>query len=124
MYYREAGQFKTTYAADSRIFTIRQDRIGMLLLGIVALVLVPLSTESGEGLEERVGESALVERHAELADGMLRARVLHGEHDHGGRQNGILAVVAHEIAHVRRRHVAEGMLRELGVGAVRRADQR
>ena len=42
MYYREAGQFKTTYAADSRIFTIRQDRIGMLLLGIVALVLVPL----------------------------------------------------------------------------------
>ena len=42
MYYREAGQFKTTYADDSRIFTIRQDRIGMLLLGIVALVLVPL----------------------------------------------------------------------------------
>jgi branched-chain amino acid transport system permease protein len=42
MYYREAGQFKTTYAADSRIFTIRQDRTGMLLLGIVALVLVPL----------------------------------------------------------------------------------
>ena len=42
MYYREAGQFKTTYADDSRIFTIRQDRIGMLALGIVALVLVPL----------------------------------------------------------------------------------
>ena len=32
MYYREAGQFKTTYAADSRIFTIRQDRTGMLAL--------------------------------------------------------------------------------------------
>jgi branched-chain amino acid transport system permease protein len=42
MYYREAGQFKTTYAADSRIFTIRQDRTGMLLLGLVAFVLVPL----------------------------------------------------------------------------------
>ena len=42
MYYREAGQFKTTYAADSRIFTIRQDRTGMLLLALVALVLVPL----------------------------------------------------------------------------------
>nr|WP_314624321.1 branched-chain amino acid ABC transporter permease [uncultured Noviherbaspirillum sp.] len=42
MYYREAGQFKTTYAADSRIFTIAQDRAGMLLLAIVALVLVPL----------------------------------------------------------------------------------
>ena len=32
MYYREAGQFKTTYAADSRIFPILQDRAGMLLL--------------------------------------------------------------------------------------------
>ena len=41
MYYREAGQFKTTYAADSRIFPIRQDRIGMLLLCAVAFVLVP-----------------------------------------------------------------------------------
>ena len=42
MYYREAGQFKTTYAADSRIFPIRQDRTGMLLLCLVAFVLVPL----------------------------------------------------------------------------------
>jgi branched-chain amino acid transport system permease protein len=41
MYYREAGQFKTTYAADSRIFPIRQDRTGMLLLCLVAFVLVP-----------------------------------------------------------------------------------
>ena len=43
MYYREAGQFKTSYAADSRIFTIRQDRTGMLLLCLVAFVLVPLA---------------------------------------------------------------------------------
>jgi branched-chain amino acid transport system permease protein len=42
MYYREAGQFKTTYAADSRIFPIRQDRTGMLLLCLIAFVLVPL----------------------------------------------------------------------------------
>ncbi|MET0962614.1 MAG: branched-chain amino acid ABC transporter permease [Noviherbaspirillum sp.] len=42
MYYREAGQFKATYAADSRIFTIRQDRTGMLLLGLLAFMLVPL----------------------------------------------------------------------------------
>jgi branched-chain amino acid transport system permease protein len=41
MYYREAGQFKTTYAADSRIFPIRQDRTGMLLLCALAFVLVP-----------------------------------------------------------------------------------
>src|SRR6476661_4012419 len=42
MYYREAGQFKTSYAADSRIFPIRQDRTGMLLLCVVAFVLVPV----------------------------------------------------------------------------------
>ena len=48
-------------------------RLGVVtpLLAGVALVLVPLSTESGESLEHAVGESALVERHAELADGML-----------------------------------------------------
>ncbi len=41
MYYREAGQFKTTYAADSRIFPILQDRAGMLLLCAIAFILVP-----------------------------------------------------------------------------------
>ena len=29
MFYREAGQFKTSYDADSQIFPIRQDRIGV-----------------------------------------------------------------------------------------------
>ena len=42
MYYREAGQFKTTYAADSRIFPILQDRAGMLLL--CAIAFMPFST--------------------------------------------------------------------------------
>ena len=28
MFYREAGQFKASYAEDARIFPIRQDRIG------------------------------------------------------------------------------------------------
>ena len=48
-------------------------RLGVVtpLLAGVALVLVPLATQSGESLEHSVGESALVERHAELADGML-----------------------------------------------------
>ncbi|WP_368496193.1 DUF2231 domain-containing protein [Herbiconiux sp. A18JL235] len=40
-------------------------------LALVALVLVPVSTESGEKLEHRVGESDLIEQHAELADGLL-----------------------------------------------------
>lgn len=41
MFYREAGQFKTTYKADQAIFPILQDRIGLTLI-ILAAVLVPL----------------------------------------------------------------------------------
>jgi branched-chain amino acid transport system permease protein len=42
MFYREAGQFKTSYDADSQIFPIRQDRIGVALMLALAFVLVPL----------------------------------------------------------------------------------
>src|SRR5689334_24772993 len=42
MFYREAGQFKTTYDADTAIFPIRQDGIGMALILAVAFVAVPL----------------------------------------------------------------------------------
>ena len=42
MLYREAGQFKTTYAADQQLFPIRQDRIGVLVLLAVAFLGVPL----------------------------------------------------------------------------------
>jgi branched-chain amino acid transport system permease protein len=43
MLYREAGQFKSTYAEDQRIFPIRQDRIAFWLLMLVAFVVVPLT---------------------------------------------------------------------------------
>ena len=36
MFYREAGQFKTSYAADQAIFPIAQDRIGIVLILAVA----------------------------------------------------------------------------------------
>ncbi|OZI31972.1 branched-chain amino acid ABC transporter permease [Bordetella genomosp. 10] len=42
MFYRENGQFKTSYLADQQIFPIRQDRIFILLLLAVAFVAVPL----------------------------------------------------------------------------------
>jgi branched-chain amino acid transport system permease protein len=42
MFYRETGQFKTSYAADQQIFPIRQDRIGMAILLLAAFVVVPL----------------------------------------------------------------------------------
>jgi hypothetical protein len=39
-------------------------------LALAALVLVPISTQSGEALQERVKESALVHAHAEMAEGL------------------------------------------------------
>jgi branched-chain amino acid transport system permease protein len=41
MFYREAGQFKTSYAADQQIFPITQDRLGVLLILAIAFVAVP-----------------------------------------------------------------------------------
>ena len=37
MFYREAGQFKTSYAADMAIFPLRQDRIGLAVIILAAL---------------------------------------------------------------------------------------
>ncbi len=42
MFYREAGQFKASYAADQAIFPILQDRIGLGVILAVAFVAVPL----------------------------------------------------------------------------------
>uniref|UniRef100_UPI003342708E branched-chain amino acid ABC transporter permease n=1 Tax=Castellaniella defragrans TaxID=75697 RepID=UPI003342708E len=42
MFYRENGQFKTSYQSDQQILPIRQDRIAMVVLLIFAFVIVPL----------------------------------------------------------------------------------
>ncbi len=42
MFYRENGQFKSSYRADQQIFPIRQDRVFMLGVLALAFVLVPL----------------------------------------------------------------------------------
>ncbi len=41
MLYREAGQFKSTYAQDQQIFPILQDRVAISILLAVAFLLVP-----------------------------------------------------------------------------------
>ena len=46
MFYREAGQYKTSYAADSAIFPIRQDRIAMAVILAVAFVVIPLTASA------------------------------------------------------------------------------
>src|SRR6186713_490659 len=43
MFYREAGQFKTAYQTDAAIFPIRQDRVGIAAIVLIAYVLVPLT---------------------------------------------------------------------------------
>ncbi|OIP15178.1 MAG: branched-chain amino acid ABC transporter permease [Comamonadaceae bacterium CG_4_9_14_3_um_filter_60_33] len=44
MFYRENGQFKTTYRADQQIFAITQDRVAVLLLIAAAFLVVPMVT--------------------------------------------------------------------------------
>jgi hypothetical protein len=41
------------------------------LFALVSCVLVPLSTGSGEELEGRVGDTSLVEKHADLAESLI-----------------------------------------------------
>jgi len=42
VFYRESGQFKTGYAADMAVFPIRQDRIGLAVILLLAFVVVPV----------------------------------------------------------------------------------
>jgi len=44
MFYRENGQFKTSYRADQQIFGITQDRVAVLLLVAAAFLVVPVIT--------------------------------------------------------------------------------
>ena len=42
MLYREAGQYKTSYAADVSVFPLREDRIGLFVVLFLAFVVIPL----------------------------------------------------------------------------------
>ncbi|MGB9990357.1 branched-chain amino acid ABC transporter permease [Massilia sp. SM-13] len=42
MFYREAGQFKTSYEADGQILPIRQDRIALIATISLALLVLPM----------------------------------------------------------------------------------
>lgn len=52
-------------------------RFGILVVGAaaVATALVPIATQTGEALEETVGESERLEEHAELGEGVLYTAV-------------------------------------------------
>ncbi|GIT73275.1 MAG: hypothetical protein Ct9H300mP28_30890 [Pseudomonadota bacterium] len=42
MFYREAGQFKTTYIADQELFPVKQDRGGIFILIGFSFIVIPL----------------------------------------------------------------------------------
>lgn len=42
MLYREAGQFKTSYAADQALMPIFQDRIGIVIMLVIAFAVLPM----------------------------------------------------------------------------------
>ena len=44
---------------------------GPMIVSLIALVLVPISTQSGEDLEHSLPRSDLIRAHAQLADGLL-----------------------------------------------------
>ncbi|HMA87202.1 MAG TPA: branched-chain amino acid ABC transporter permease [Burkholderiales bacterium] len=46
MFYREVGQYKTSYAADEALFPILQDKIGIAVILLVAFVGVPLTASN------------------------------------------------------------------------------
>jgi branched-chain amino acid transport system permease protein len=46
MFYREAGQYKTSYAADQATFPILQDRIGIAVILAIAFIAIPLTMSS------------------------------------------------------------------------------
>jgi branched-chain amino acid transport system permease protein len=46
MLYREVGQYKTSYQADAAVFPLRQDRIAIAVILVIAFVIVPLTMSS------------------------------------------------------------------------------
>ena len=42
MFYREAGQFKTSYKADQALMPILQDRVGLMVILTIAFVVIPI----------------------------------------------------------------------------------
>lgn len=72
------------------------------LAALVSCVLVPLSTGSGEELKHRVGDTSLVEKHADLAESLIWfvipltavAVVGYWLHRRGAARTGLVAAVA------------------------------
>jgi len=92
-----------------------RQRGGDAALASLAERVQPGSTNGPEAISlaaldiDMVNAAALPGRHVIVFEGIV---------DKAGSGDALAGVMAHEIAHVRRRHVTEALLREFGVGAL------
>ncbi|GAA4009458.1 hypothetical protein GCM10022280_02890 [Sphingomonas swuensis] len=88
---------------------------GNAALAALAERVEPGATRGSAGVDlaaidlDLVNAAALPGRHVVFTDGIL---------DKVTNADALAGVMAHELAHVRRRHVTEALLRELGIGAL------
>ena len=92
MFYREAGQYKTSYRADQALFPIRQDQIGIVLILVAAY---RAGAADGVRLRDRFSSHAgadLFARRdrAQSAHRLHRAAVARHRRLHGGRRVRLL----------------------------------
>ena len=98
MIYREAGQFRTSYAADQALFPIRQDRVFVWALLLLAFVVVPFA--ASEYLLRAILIPFLIlaigRGRAQPAGRLLRPDLARQRRVHGGRR---LCLVRHLALH-------------------------
>ena len=94
MFYRESGQFKTSYAADQAIFPIKQDNWGMVLLLLLAFFAVPyfgteyfFQSHNDTGSHIRFGSNR-----TEYSNWILWSIVFGNGRVYGGRGSSLLQV--------------------------------
>ena len=124
MLYREAGQYKTNYAADMAVFPMLQDRIGIAVILLVAFVVVPADRQrlpAQRGDDPVPGLLARRDR-AQHPHRLYRAALARHRRLHGGRRLCLLQ--AHDDLPGREHHRLDrrlGLLLGRGRRAVRPA---
>ncbi len=93
-----------------------RDAKGELALNALAERLEPGVTRPGPGQIRLAALDVDMFNAAALPGGHIV--VFKGALDETDNADALAGIIAHEIAHVRRRHVAEAMVRELGIGAL------
>ena len=112
MFYREAGQYKTSYAADQAVFPMLQDRIGIAVILFIAFVVDPADHVE---LHALVGDDPgpdLLARgdRAQHPHRLYRPDLARHRRLHGGRRLRLLQ--AHDLSSRRQHHRADPRCRD------------